>query len=78
MPDAGTFSVCPVCLNRVPATRVVEGDDLYLEKSCDTHGRFRTIVRRGNAGIWNVPAPGGTSKETCPKACGNCSHDEYG
>ena len=73
-----TFSVCPVCLKRIPATRVAERDDLYLEKTCDVHGSFRTIVRRGDLGAWNVPAPGGTSKENCPTACGNCSHEEYG
>lgn len=73
-----TFSVCPVCLKRVSAERVIEGDDLYLRKTCETHGTFKTIVRRGDAGTWNVPAPGDTSPDTCPVSCGACPHEGYG
>ncbi len=73
----GTWSVCPVCLKRVPADRRVEGADLYLHKECPEHGTFWTVVRRGDPGIWEVPAPSGVDA-SCPAACGNCPHDAYG
>lgn len=73
----GTWSVCPVCLKRVPADRRVEGADLYLHKECPEHGTFRTVVRRGDPGIWEVPAPSEVDA-SCPAACGNCPHDAYG
>jgi uncharacterized radical SAM superfamily Fe-S cluster-containing enzyme len=41
-----TWSLCPVCLKRIPATRVAEGDNIYLEKECPDHGSFRTVLWR--------------------------------
>lgn len=42
-----TDSVCPVCLKRIPAKRVKEGNDIYLQKFCGEHGSFKTIIWRG-------------------------------
>lgn len=42
-----TESVCPVCLKRIPASKVQVEDNVYLEKDCADHGRFRTIIWRG-------------------------------
>lgn len=42
-----TESLCPVCLKRISANRVVYGEDVYLEKICDVHGPFRVIIWRG-------------------------------
>ena len=42
-----TESVCPVCLQRIPARRVKTGDEVYLEKECPGHGSFRTLIWRG-------------------------------
>lgn len=39
-----TESVCPECLTRLPAVRVQDGEDVYLEKTCPRHGDFRTII----------------------------------
>ncbi len=45
---AETESVCPVCLQRLEAQRVAEGNDVYLVKHCPPqHGLFKTIVWRG-------------------------------
>ncbi len=77
-----TESLCPECLKRLPATRVVENGDVYLDKTCPEHGRFKVLIWRGadfysrwgkqertflsNQG--NLP-PG----KGCPYDCGLCS-----
>ena len=73
-----TSSVCPVCLRRVSASRVWEGRLLYLRKTCPEHGEFKTIVRRGDVGTWDVPVPVALDDSLCPYACGDCAHDGYG
>jgi hypothetical protein len=35
-----TESVCPVCLKRIPASRVIYEEDVYLEKECPNTGSF--------------------------------------
>lgn len=42
-----TQSVCPVCLQRIPAERVKENDSVFLKKTCDEHGDFKTVIWRG-------------------------------
>lgn len=42
-----TYSVCPVCLKRIPAVRVKENDSVYLHKDCEIHGHFKTVIWRG-------------------------------
>ena len=42
-----TESVCPECLARLSAERVLIGDDVYLRKTCAEHGTFQTIIWRG-------------------------------
>jgi uncharacterized radical SAM superfamily Fe-S cluster-containing enzyme len=79
---ADTESVCPVCLRRLPARRVIEGDDVYLVKQCPDHGRFRTIVWRGvdsyrrwgERGSRAAPPPVCETPATrgCPYDCGLC------
>jgi uncharacterized radical SAM superfamily Fe-S cluster-containing enzyme len=77
-----TESVCPECLARIPAMRVAEGDDVYLEKQCPDHGAFRTIVWRGHPAYagWarpKIPAypanPFTPIAQGCPFDCGLCS-----
>ena len=51
---AVTESVCPVCLSRIAAERVAEGDDVFLVKHCPEHGEFRTVVWRGLAALTGI------------------------
>jgi 7,8-dihydro-6-hydroxymethylpterin dimethyltransferase len=44
---SATESLCPVCLRRISAERVAEGDNVYLRKTCSHHGEFKTIIWRG-------------------------------
>lgn len=77
-----TESVCPVCLARIPAERVTQGDTVYLRKTCPEHGPFQTIVWRGLPAYrdWarpKIPAypadPFMLVDRGCPFDCGLCA-----
>ena len=42
-----TESLCPECLRRIYAKKVVEEDEVYLKKVCPEHGEYRVIIWRG-------------------------------
>lgn len=44
---AETESICPVCLQRLAAQRIAEGNDVHQVKHCLQHGLFKTLVWRG-------------------------------
>lgn len=76
-----TESVCPECLTRVEATRVLRGDVVYLCKTCPAHGDFETVVWRGAVSYlgWarpKIPAyperPATAVAHGCPFDCGLC------
>jgi len=77
-----TESVCPECLARIPAVRVMHDGDVYLEKICPEHGEFRTVIWRGQPAFasWARPKipsypenPATEIKDGCPYDCGLCS-----
>lgn len=65
---SATESVCPVCLERIPAERVAEDDAVFLRKSCPQHGAFKTVIWHGLASYqtWG----GGTRVPSTPPVCG--------
>ena len=78
-----TESLCPECLNRVTARKLAENGNVYLEKDCLDHGRFKTLIWRGNQnqysnwgqyGTGPVPPlkPLKTQDRGCPFDCGLC------
>ncbi|MEW5723715.1 MAG: radical SAM (seleno)protein TrsS [Thermodesulfobacteriota bacterium] len=76
-----TESVCPDCLDRVPAVRVARGDSVFLRKTCPRHGSFETVIWRGRPSFssWDRPKPPSfppsplTVRERgCPFDCGLC------
>jgi len=76
-----TESLCPVCLKRVKATRLLQGGDVFMVKECRDHGSFRTVLWRGEPSMsgWQRPkAPVrpdlcyGTVEKGCPFDCGLC------
>ena len=86
-----TTSVCPVCLARIPARRVVGADgNIYLEKRCWDHGPFRTLIWEGDLEsylAWGasdvpgsvIPVGAGAVERGCPYDCGLCqSHQRDG
>jgi 7,8-dihydro-6-hydroxymethylpterin dimethyltransferase len=79
--DQATESVCPECLLRLPARRVVRDDGVYLEKTCSMHGSFSTRIWQGPPAFdtWHrpkIPArprnPGHAVERGCPFDCGLC------
>ncbi len=83
-----TMSVCPVCLSRIPAQKVVGADgNIYLEKECWEHGSFRTLIWEGDlesylgwaAGDANgtvLPVRAKEAERGCPYDCGLCQNHE--
>ena len=78
-----TESLCPVCLGKVHATKVREGDNVYLEKKCEDHGSYRAIIWHGDADRYedffrfDVEAVPPKIRHTkvergCPHDCGIC------
>lgn len=76
-----TESLCPICLQRVPALRRGEGEEVFLVKSCPEHGDFRTVIWRGEPEFtgWkrkNLIGRTGPcqteSRSGCPFDCGIC------
>lgn len=39
-----TYSVCPVCLKRIPAKREERDGQIYLVKTCPDHGMFSSVI----------------------------------
>ena len=78
-----TRSVCPVCLQNIPA--FLSGSDdgpIFLEKTCPEHGFFRVPVWQGKRsfGQWlseTPPLAQGMGLH-CPADCGICAEHEIG
>ncbi|MEJ2153741.1 MAG: radical SAM protein [Desulfobacteraceae bacterium] len=76
-----TESLCPVCLERIPARRTAVGDNIHLVKTCSRHGTFETPIWRGSPIFerWRrdkipiaAPAPLKATDSDCPYDCGPC------
>lgn len=78
-----TESVCPECLARLTAERVLRDGAVYLRKTCPAHGTFETVVWRGARDVdyagWarpKIPAypekPATAVVRGCPFDCGLC------
>ncbi|WP_353852726.1 radical SAM protein [Dehalobacter restrictus] len=79
-----TESLCPVCLDKIPAKHVLIDGDVYLQKMCAEHGNFSTIIWRGDGELdysaWEKeklrahPQVCLTEVEKgCPYDCGICA-----
>ncbi|NDY57860.1 radical SAM protein [Desulfovibrio sulfodismutans] len=79
--EPDTASVCPVCLRRLDAWRVVRGDTVFLVKRCPEHGDFTAPVWRGQPDFsaWKRPKRPSAPRRAftavdrgCPFDCGLC------
>lgn len=72
-----TYSVCPVCLKRIPAKREVRDGQIYLVKTCPEHGTFSSVIWRNKRSFadWRGerPAVGKGENLNCPTGCGLCA-----
>ncbi len=72
-----TWSVCPICLEKIPANRVQISKEVYIRKTCKEHGDFKSIIWRGYSDIkeWigeaDKPA---LDNPKCPDGCGLCEN----
>lgn len=77
-----TYSVCPVCLKRIPAHHVLIDNEVFLHKDCPQHGFFSSIIWRNYVPmlqwIGNVQEIKDGENENCPTACGLCPEHEQG
>ncbi|HYL81349.1 MAG TPA: radical SAM protein, partial [Candidatus Acidoferrum sp.] len=76
-------SLCPECLQTIPAEEVIEDGRVIMRKSCPAHGSFRDIVF-SDAGMflrmeaWHFgdgqgfANPAGDVEGECPQRCGIC------
>lgn len=71
-----TYSVCPVCLKRIPAIREEKNGELVLTKRCPEHGSFSSVIWRNKIDFagWRGerPAVGENENLNCPTGCGLC------
>ncbi|HPT73944.1 MAG TPA: radical SAM protein, partial [Methanomassiliicoccaceae archaeon] len=78
-----TESLCPECLKVIPAKKIAENDNVYLEKTCPEHGSYKVLIWRGVADYKNLssyaPVPSKPGKVAvkkedivCPLDCGLC------
>lgn len=42
-----TESLCPICLKKIEASILTEGESSYMVKTCPEHGTFQTVLWRG-------------------------------
>jgi uncharacterized radical SAM superfamily Fe-S cluster-containing enzyme len=72
---AETYSVCPVCLKRIPAERRERDGGVFLERECGEHGFFSSRVWGNFLDFeeWTSGAERSDEWNTdCPNACGLC------
>lgn len=76
-----TESLCPVCLARLSARRVVRGSAVYLEKTCPDHGAFAARIWEGEPAFIGWQRPKIPTRpphcrqpvaQGCPFDCGLC------
>ena len=78
-----TESLCPECLKVIPAVKIAENDNIYLEKTCPEHGKYKVLIWRGvddylslkkYACVPSKPNVCVVDKEeiVCPLDCGLC------
>jgi len=71
-----TEALCPICQATIKATKVQEGQNVYLEKDCPTHGHFKTLIAKDAARFfdqtYDVP---GKSFQASVKFKGHCGPD---
>lgn len=74
-------SLCPYCFKKIVGQKVEYEDKVYLEKSCEEHGFFKTLIWEGKdyetwSDVEKFKTPNVVSSKVnkgCPYDCGICS-----
>jgi len=78
---SATTSLCNVCLEPIPATKIADGNDVWLEKTCPQHGTQKVRISKDAARFFDttfavegkpVHERQQTIDKGCPKDCGLC------
>lgn len=77
-----TSALCPECLKTIPAVKIVDGDGVFIEKTCSEHGSWRVKIWSGAehykylydfAAVPKRPLKFKTEAcDDCPQGCGLC------
>jgi uncharacterized radical SAM superfamily Fe-S cluster-containing enzyme len=78
-----TGSICPECLEVIPARLFEREGKVFMEKSCPSHGAFEDLVSASAAvflrmeryaaeGAWELTNPVTEDPSLCPHGCGLC------
>lgn len=77
-----TTSLCPKCLNKIPADIVEEANKVYLIKRCERHGEFKDVYF-GHAELYHKylkylqdDSSQSDEKDQCPDDCGVCERHQ--
>ena len=63
-----TRSVCPVCLQELPADITEHCDGIYMEKTCPEHGKYKTLIWEDSRdGYLNWLDRGGCHSQALPE-----------
>jgi len=77
-----TASLCPVCLKRIPASRIADDNRIYMLKQCPEHGEYRALLWQGQPSwdAWERPTVPSQPlacftevEKGCPFDCGLCA-----
>ena len=77
-----TKSLCPECLELIPALTYQVGHKVFMKKICPDHGEYETLIWKGppsyadwhvNKIPWSPEKPSNSSDKGCPFDCGLCS-----
>lgn len=64
-----TKSVCPYCMKMVNAVVIEKADNIYMDKQCDEHGKFHTLIWEDNADNYQKwLAYGGINTQELPQS----------
>ena len=66
-----TVSLCPHCLERVPAKVVKRGEKVFLQKSCPAHGAEEVLLASDATLYWNADQSAGPG---CGTGCCSVNH----
>lgn len=61
-----TGSLCPACLTSIPATVRERHGQVWMDKACDTHGRYSALLASDTGHYYHVP---GLQEARAPGAC---------
>ncbi len=76
-----TTSCCPICKITIPAVKSIEGNNVFLSKSCPEHGSFKILISKDAQRFFDqtFSSPGKEVYEHqtkvakgCPDDCGLC------